>query len=202
MRRAIASLLGEAYAVIAELPTLEIAGGAMPSNIDIRPARDSDLAAITAIYAYHVLHGLATFEIEPPPLAEMTRRYQLLMNMGYPYFVATLDQVVRGYAYAGSYRDRPGYRHTLENSVYIEHTHVGRGIGRPLLDALINACEQLGYRQMLAVIGDSANIASIRLHERCGFTLTGVFRAVGHKHGRWVDTVLMQRALGLGDAPI
>ena len=174
----------------------------MPSNMEIRPAQDSDLAAITAIYDYHVLHGFATFEIDPPPLSEMRRRYESLSTKGYPYFVATLDQVVRGYAYAGPYRDRPGYRHTVENSVYVEQTYVGRGIGRPLLDALINACEQLGYRQMLAVIGDSANIASIRLHERCGFALTGVFRSVGHKHGRWVDTVLMQRALGLGDAPI
>lgn len=174
----------------------------MPEIIEIRPAREADLAAVTEIYAYHVLHGLATFEIEPPSLAETTRRYQSLMAKGYPYFVATLDQIVRGYAYAGAYRDRPGYRHTVENSVYVEHTHVGRGIGRPLLDALISECEQLGYRQMLAVIGDSANIASVRLHEQCGFTLTGTFRAVGHKHGRWVDTVLMQRALGPGDAPI
>ena len=119
-----------------------------------------------------------------------------------PYFVATSNQIVRGYAYAGPYRDRPAYRHTVENSVYVDHTQLGRGIGRLLLDALISECEQRGYRQMLAVIGDSANRASIRLHERCGFTLTGTFRSVGHKHGRWVDTVLMQRALGLGDAPI
>lgn len=174
----------------------------LANNIDIRSAREADLAVVTDIYAYHVLHGLATFEIEPPSLAEMTRRYQLLMNGGYPYFVATLNEVVRGYAYAGSYRDRPGYCHTVENSVYIEHTHVGRGIGRPLLDAVIRRSEQLGYRQMLAVIGDSANIASVRLHEQCGFTLAGTFRAVGYKHGRWVDTVLMQRALGRGDAPI
>jgi L-amino acid N-acyltransferase YncA len=174
----------------------------MGATVEIRPAREADIAAVTGIYAYHVLHGLATFEVEPPSLAEMTRRYQSLIGKGYPYFVATLNDVVRGYAYAGSYRDRPGYRHTVENSVYVEHTHVGRGIGRPLLDAVIHQSEQLGYRQMLAVIGDSANIASIRLHEQCGFTLTGTFRAVGHKHGRWVDTVLMQRALGLGDAPI
>ena len=174
----------------------------MSATVEIRPAREADIAAVTGIYAYHVSHGLATFEIEPPSLAEMTRRYQALTSKGYPYFVATLNDVVRGYAYAGSYRDRPGYRHTVENSVYVEHTHVGRGIGRLLLDAVIRQSEELGYRQMLAVIGDSANIASIRLHEQCGFTLTGTFRAVGHKHGRWVDTVLMQRALGLGDAPI
>jgi L-amino acid N-acyltransferase YncA len=174
----------------------------MSATVEIRPAREADIAAVTGIYAYHVSHGLATFEIEPPSLAEMTHRYQALTSKGYPYFVATLNDVVRGYAYAGSYRDRPGYRHTVENSVYVEHTHVGRGIGRPLLDAVIRQSEELGYRQMLAVIGDSANIASIRLHEQCGFTLTGTFRAVGHKHGRWVDTVLMQRALGLGDAPI
>jgi len=174
----------------------------MPATVEIRPALETDIAVVTGIYAYHVLHGLATFEIEPPSLAEMTRRYQALIGKGYPYFVASLNGVVRGYAYAGSYRDRPGYRHTVENSVYIEHTHMGRGVGRPLLDAVIRRSEELGYRQMLAVIGDSGNIASIRLHEQCGFTLTGTFRAVGHKHGRWVDTVLMQRALGLGDAPI
>ena len=151
----------------------------MSATVEIRPAREADIAAVTGIYAYHVSHGLATFEIEPPSLAEMTRRYQALTSKGYPYFVATLN-----------------------DSVYVEHTHVGRGIGRLLLDAVIRQSEELGYRQMLAVIGDSANIASIRLHEQCGFTLTGTFRAVGHKHGRWVDTILMQRALGLGDAPI
>ena len=172
------------------------------SDIEVRPARETDLAAVTDVYAYHVLHGLATFEIEPPSCAEMIRRYRSLMANGFPYLVATANQTVLGYAYAGPYRERPAYRHTVENSVYVAHTQVGRGIGRSLLDALIIESEQRGYRQMLAVIGDSANRASIRLHERCGFILTGTFRAVGHKHGRWVDSVLMQRVLGLGDAPI
>jgi phosphinothricin acetyltransferase len=172
------------------------------TDIEIRPAGEVDLAAITAIYEYHVLHGLASFEVEPPSVTEMTRRYQSVVTKGYPYFVATADDVVLGYAYAGPYHGRPGYRHTVENSVYVDHTQVSRGIGRSLLEALIGECERRGYRQMLAVIGDSANRASIRLHERCGFILTGTFHAVGHKHGRWVDSVLMQRVLGLGDAPI
>lgn len=171
-------------------------------EIIVRPTQPDDLAAITRIYAYHVLYGLATFELDPPPLAEMTRRYERLIAGGYPYLVAAANHAVLGYAYAGPYRDRPAYRHTVENSVYLDHAHTGRGIGSILLDALIRVSESRGFRQMLAVIGDSANRASIRLHERCGFTPVGTFRALGHKHGRWVDTVLMQRALGAGDAPI
>lgn len=168
----------------------------------VRPTEPDDLAAITRIYAYHVLYGLATFEIDPPPLAEMVRRFESLMAGGYPYLVAVANHAVLGYAYAGPYRDRPAYRHTVENSVYLDHTQTGRGIGSILLAALIRESERRGFRQMLAVIGDSANRASIRLHERCGFTLVGTFRGVGHKHGRWVDTVLMQRALGAGEAPL
>jgi len=178
------------------------AGLAPASDIEVRSARATDLAAITDIYAHHVLHGLASFEIEPPSVAEMTRRYQTVVTQGYPYFVATANATVLGYTYAGAYHQRPGYRHTVENSVYVEHMQVGRGIGRRLLDTLIDECERSGFRQMLAIIGNSDNRASIKLHERCGFTLTGIFRSVGHKHGRWVDSVLMQRALGVGDAPI
>lgn len=175
---------------------------AMPAAITIRFAREDDLAAITEIYAYHVLHGLATFEIDPPSLDEMTRRFRVLVDGGYAYLVATANNTVVGYAYAGSYRDRPAYRHTVENSVYIDNAETGRGVGRLLLEALVRESERRGFRQMLAVIGDSANRASIRLHERCGFAMVGTFRSVGHKHGRWVDTVLMQRALGAGDAPL
>ncbi len=168
-------------------------------EIEIRSAREADVSAITDIYAHHVLHGLATFEIEPPTLAEMTRRYQSLVANGFPYFVATVNQTVVGYAYAGAYHGRPAYRHTLENSVYLEHTQTGRGIGRRLLEELVRECERRGFRQMLAIIGNSANRASIRMHERCGFALIGTFRSVGFKHGCWLDTVLMQRSLGKGD---
>jgi L-amino acid N-acyltransferase YncA len=171
-------------------------------EISVRPTRSDDLGAITRIYGYYVSYSLATFEIDPPPLAEMLRRFELLMAGGYPYFVAVANHAVLGYAYAGPHHARAGYRHTVENSVYVDHAQTGRGIGSLLLDALIGESESRGFRQMVAVIGDSANRASIRLHERCGFRPVGTFRAVGHKHGRWVDTMLMQRALGAGDAPI
>lgn len=169
------------------------------SDVVIRSARDADLPAITRIYAHHVRHGLATFETEPPTEDEMTRRHSELVSKGFPYLVAVRDHEVLGYAYVGPYRARPAYRFVVENSIYLDPAFAGKGVGRALLDALIRAAESRGFRQMIAIIGDSANHASIKVHERCGFTLVGTFRAVGFKHGRWVDTVLMQRPLGAGD---
>ena len=165
----------------------------------IRPCRETDMAAITEIYAHHVLHGSASFETIPPSLDEMQRRRADIIGRSLPYLVAENDGDVVGYAYAGTYRPRAAYRGTVENSVYIRHDLIGRGIGKLLLDALIRECEARDLRQMIAVIGDSAHVASIRLHERCGFRLIGVLSSVGYKHGRWLDSVLMQRALGTGN---
>jgi L-amino acid N-acyltransferase YncA len=167
--------------------------------IAIRAVRDADIAQIAAIYAHHVRHGLASFEEVPPDAAEMARRRAEVAARGLPYLVAAQGERIAGYAYAGPYRARPAYRFTLEDSVYVHPDRVGRGIGRRLLPALIAACEAGWHRQMIAVIGDSANAASIGLHAACGFRQAGVLRAVGFKLGRWVDTVLMQRALGDGD---
>lgn len=168
-------------------------------NATLRPATLADLPQIRAIYAHHVLHGLASFEIEPPDEAEMRRRFDAIVANGFPYLVAVADDRVLGYAYAGPYRTRPAYRYAVEDSIYVAADAVGRGLGRRLLRELIAACEQRGFRQMLAVIGDSANAPSIELHRACGFAQAGVLRSVGFKFGRWVDSVLMQRALGDGD---
>jgi L-amino acid N-acyltransferase YncA len=169
---------------------------------DIRPATEADLAAITEIYAHAVLHGTATFELIPPDIPEMTRRFKSLMDGGYPYLVATLDGCVAGYAYAGPYRPRPAYRFTVENSVYLKPSIHRRGIGLRLLLKLIAECEARGYRQMIAVIGDAANAGSLGVHSRCGFAMIGTHPDVGFKFGRWLDTVLMQRALGEGAATL
>ena len=165
----------------------------------LRAATADDLPAIQAIYAHHVLHGLASFEVEPPSLAEMRARFEAIAAGGHPYFVAVDGEAVLGYAYASVYRSRPGYRYTVEDSVYVSPALAGRGIGRRLLTRLIEECECRGYRQMLAVIGDSANAASIELHRACGFTHSGTLRSVGLKFGRWIDSVLMQRGLGESD---
>ena len=154
--------------------------------------------AITEIYAHHVLHGLASFETEAPNAAEIGRRYRLVRKQGLPFLIAELDGRIAGYAYASAYRARPAYRYTVEDSVYIHHEYTGRGIGSVLLTALIAGCTQAGRRQMIAVIGDSANRPSIRLHEKCGFTHVGLLPATGWKFSRWVDSVLMQRGLGPG----
>ena len=164
----------------------------------IRPARPSDISAITRIYAHAVRHGTASFELEPPQEAEMARRQDTLLVGGFPYLVAEGDGGVLGYAYAGPYRARPAYRFTVEDSVYITPEAQRRGLGRLLLDQLSAESEARGYRQMIAVIGDSAQHASIALHAGLGFRLIGTFRAVGFKFGRWLDSVLMQRALGPG----
>lgn len=168
------------------------------SNLEIRPTAAADLPAITAIYEHAVLHGTATFELIPPDLAEMTRRFELLAAGGFPYLVAAIDGEIAGYAYAGSYRPRPAYRFTVENSVYFAPDLQRRGIGTQLLQKLIEACEARGYRQMIAVIGDSANLGSIRVHAKTGFRMIGTHPNVGFKFGRWLDTVMMQRALGEG----
>jgi phosphinothricin acetyltransferase len=161
----------------------------------IRPALDADIPQIAAIYAHHVLTGLATFEIEPPDPAELARRRAAILDRGLPYLVAEINGAVAGYAYAGPYRPRPAYRFTVEDSVYIRPEQQRKGLGRLLLTELIALCESAGCRQMIAVIGDSGNTPSIRLHESLGFEHTGVLKGVGFKFGRWVDTVLMQRAL-------
>lgn len=172
------------------------------SEIEIRPTTEADLPAITAIYAQAVREGTATFELEPPDLVEMTRRFHALRDGGFPYFVAVLDGRIAGYAYAGPYRPRPAYRFTVENSVYLDPASHRRGIGGRLMARLITACEAKGFRQMIAVIGDSANAASVGLHTKCGFELIGTHPSVGLKFGRWLDTVMMQRALGAGNADV
>jgi L-amino acid N-acyltransferase YncA len=168
------------------------------SSAEIRPAAPADLSAITGIYDHAVRHGTATFELTPPDLAEMTRRFAALMDGGFPYLVATLEGRVVGYAYAGAYRPRPAYRFTVENSVYLQPAIHRRGIGLQLLQALIAESESRGYRQMIAVIGDSANAGSIGVHAKCGFKMIGTHPDVGFKFGRWLDTVMMQRRLGDG----
>jgi L-amino acid N-acyltransferase YncA len=168
-------------------------------KIIIRPAGPSDIGTITAIYADAVLHGTASFEIEPPDETEMLRRQTALLKNDYPYFAAEFEGGVAGYAYAGPYRTRPAYKWSVEDSVYVALDMHRKGIGALLLQALIAASAQRGYRQMIAVIGDSAQIGSIALHERAGFRHIGTLRSVGFKHGEWLDTVLMQRALGEGD---
>ncbi len=150
---------------------------------------------IHAIYGFHVLHGLASFEEEPPPVDELNRRRADVLDRGLPYLTAEIGGVVAGYSYATPYRSRPAYRFTVENSVYVDHNLRRRGVGCLLLSALITRCIERECRQMIAVIGDSGNMASIALHERLGFVRVGTLRAVGFKFGRWVDTVLMQRAL-------
>jgi phosphinothricin acetyltransferase len=166
----------------------------------IRPAVPADIGAIAHIYADAVLNGSASFEIEPPDEAEMLRRQTALLDNGYPYFAAEIGGIVAGYAYAGPYRTRPAYNWSVEDSVYVAPDMHRKGIGALLLRTLIAASAQRGYRQMIAVIGDSAQIGSIALHERAGFSHMGTLRSVGFKHGKWLDTVLMQRALGEGDS--
>jgi len=171
------------------------------ATVTVRPATAQDVAAITRIYRHAVLHGTASFEIEPPEQVEMGARQQLLLDGGYPYLVAETDRVV-GYGYAGPYRLRPAYRWSVEDSIYIAPDAHRRGIGRASLTQLIDASERRGFRQMIAVIGDTQNVASIELHRALGFRHVGTFAAVGFKHGRWLDSVLMQRSLGVGDAAV
>lgn len=168
------------------------------SALLVRAALPADMPAVAGIYAHHVRHGLASFELEPPDTAEMTRRHAYVVELGLPYLVAELDHRVVGYAYVAPYRTRPAYRYTVENSVYIHRDCLGSGVGSALLPRLIAASEAAGCRQMLAVIGDSGNLSSINLHRKFGFSQVGLLPAVGWKFGRWVDSVLMQRELGPG----
>jgi phosphinothricin acetyltransferase len=173
----------------------------MPSPaLLIRPSLQDDLPAITAIYAHHVRHGKGSFEIEAPDLADMTQRRADVLAKGLPHLVASRGAEVLGFAYAGVFRPRPAFRFMAEDSVYIHADHAGQGLGRALLAELIRHCEVLGIRQMLAVIGDSANAGSIGLHRSLGFEHTGMLKASGWKHGQWLDTVFMQKALGAGDS--
>ncbi len=165
----------------------------------VRPAAAQDLPAIHSIYAYHVLHGLASFEEVPPPLEEMRRRYDEVTRQGLPYLVAEDRGEVQGYGYCTLYRTRSAYRHTLEDSIYVKPAMQRKGIGKALLAELIARCTALNYRQVIAVIGDSANAASIAVHASLGFVRAGNLRSTGYKFGRWVDTVLMQLPLGDGD---
>ena len=168
------------------------------ATLNIRPTAPADIPAITRIYAHAVTHGTATFELEPPDEAEMLRRFDRLRAGPFPYVVAEIDGAVAGYAYAALFRERPAYRFTVEDSIYIAPQMHRRGIGRALLTRLIADSEAAGFRPMIAVIGDSRQAASIAVHRACGFKDAGVFEAVGFKFGRWLDTVQMQRALGEG----
>ena len=168
----------------------------------IRDSSAADIPAITAIYAHWVTHGLASFEVDPPDPTEMARRRDAVLAAGFPYLVAEAPEGLLGYAYASAYRTRPAYRFSVENSVYVAPGAGRRGIGLALMEEVIAQCTGAGFRQMVAVIGDSGSAASIALHKRAGFTTAGLLKAAGWKHGRWVDSVLMQRPLGAGaEAP-
>ena len=168
------------------------------ATLTIRRSRDADVPAITAIYAHHVDTGTASFETAAPDEPEMCRRREALLERHFPYFVAELDGRVCGYAYASPYRTRPAYRHSVEDSVYVASTAHRRGIGTALLQILIQACTDRKFRQMVAIIGDSEQTASIRLHQSAGFEMVGTLKHIGYKHDRWLDTVFMQLALGEG----
>ena len=169
-------------------------------SLVVRDAAEADMEAVARIYAHHVERGLATFEEAAPTDEEMRARRLKVLAVGAPYLVAEIDGEIVGYCYAAPYHARPAYRHTLEDSVYVAPGRGGRGIGGALLAELIARCEAGPWRWMVAIIGDSGNAASIALHRRYGFELVGTLRSVGFKLGRWVDTPIMQRALGLGDS--
>ena len=173
---------------------------ARTANLVVRDAAEADLGAVARIYAHYVERALATFEEIPPTREEMLARRRKALESGAPYLVAEIDGEVVGYCYAAPYHARPAYRHTLEDSVYVAPELGGRGVGGALLRALLARCEAGPWRQMVAIIGDSGNLASIALHRRCGFEPVGTLRSVGFKLGRWVDTPIMQRALGPGDS--
>jgi L-amino acid N-acyltransferase YncA len=164
----------------------------------IRPSTEADLPAITAVYAHAVLHGTGTFELSPPDLTEMARRRSDTLDKGLPWLVAQSGDRVLGYAYANHFRPRPAYRFCVEDSIYLHQDARGLGVGRLLLTELVSRCEAAGARQMLAVIGDAANLGSIGVHAALGFEHCGLFKAAGWKFDRWLDVVLMQRTLGSG----
>jgi phosphinothricin acetyltransferase len=172
-----------------------------PESFSIRDSEPGDVPAITAIYAHSVMTSVATFDEQPPSVEEMRQRRAEVLDAGLPFIVAVASSgQIFGYAYAAAFRRRTGYRYTLEDSIYVEPTATQRGLGTALLTALIERCAAAGYRQMVAVIADAERAASIRLHEKLGFKMVGVLPAVGFKFSRWIDVVLMQRALGPGGA--
>ncbi|HYZ64722.1 MAG TPA: GNAT family N-acetyltransferase [Acetobacteraceae bacterium] len=170
--------------------------------MEIRSATIADLPEIQSIYAHHVLHGAGSFEEDPPSVEEMQRRYQAIVGRGWSYIVATDETGVLGYAYFSQMRERSGYRYTAENSIYVRDDVRGQGVGKALVARLLQDATAMGFRQMVAVIGDSDNVGSIGVHASLGFQRAGLLRASGFKFGRWVDTVFMQRALGRGDSDL
>jgi len=174
----------------------------MADEILIRDSRADDLPMIHSIYAEQVLHGSASFEEIPPTLDEMADRRAAILAKRFPYLVATVDGAFAGYAYASHYRTRSAYRHSVENSVYVEESHRGQGVGKRLLLAIIAMCEERGYRTMIGIVGDSANLGSVQLHISCGFKRVGTLERVGYKHERWLDTVILQRTLDPSDKAI
>jgi len=173
-------------------------GGALEVRALTQATIPEHIDAITAIYAHHVLHGTSSWELSPPDSADMAGRAKVLLDGGYPYLLALIDGRVVGYAYAGAYRPRPAYRYTVEHSVYVDDAERRGGVGHALLNSLFDACTARGFRQMIAVIGDSQNLQSIRFHEKMGFRHAGMIENIGFKFGRWMDQVLMQRTLGAG----
>jgi L-amino acid N-acyltransferase YncA len=170
------------------------------SDLIVRASTEADVARCAEIYAHHVVHGTASFEVVPPDLGEMKKRRTAVLDLGLPHLVAERAGRVVGYAYAGNWRPRPAYKFSVEDSIYIDKDAIGQGAGKALLPVLIEQCTAIGKRQMVAVIGDSAQTPSIRLHVSCGFERVGTLKSIGFKFGRWLDSVLMQRALGTGDA--
>jgi len=190
------ALIPAFIAMSSALPANDFAAAPESGAIGIRAATPADLPAIVAIYSHNVRTGTASFEIDPPDLAEMTRRFQALQDAGMPYVVAEADGKLLGYAYAGPHRARPAYRHTVEDSIYLDTAAQGRGVGTLLLEALIRECQARGFTQMVAVVGGGhSNPGSAKLHARCGFREVGVLEKVGYKFGRWLDCLLMQREL-------
>ena len=171
---------------------------AQGSAIRVRPSTEDDVPAMIAIYTYHIQHGLGDYEIEPFQSDDLKRRRKTMLKRRLPHLVADKDGKVVGYAYAVPFRKRPAYRYTVKHSIYVHKDHLHEGIGRQLLPALIEACGEGGYRQMISYI-DGANIASLHLHESLGFVQVGILRSVGFKFGHWTDTVMMQRAVGRGN---
>lgn len=168
------------------------------NQVRLRDAQISDMAEIQSIYAGEVLHGVSSWEEIPPEVEEMCNRFDTIIAAGFPYRVAEIDNTVAGYCYASSYRPRIGYRYTVENTVYVHADFRGRGLGRLLIEDLIALCTARGFRQMIAVIGDSQNHQSIDFHRRMGFEQAGLIRSIGYKYDRWMDSVIMQKALGAG----
>ena len=173
-----------------------------PVKVRVRPAVEADLPAVQEIYSHFVRLTTASFDEDPPTVAEMTARWQRVQARGLPYLVAVKGNKVVGFAYAAPFRERSAYRYTIEDSVYVSEDYLGRGVGNALMTDLISRCTALGFRHMIAVIGDSTNAASLALHSRLGFFVVGALSSVSFKFGRWVDAVLMQRILGDGDTTI